>query len=326
MIVSRSKWQEFLMDHSKAHLLQLAEWGDLKAQFGWEPVRLVNGDAGAQILFRRLPLGMSIGYLPRGPVGKDWLCLMDEIDHICQVHHCISLKIEPDIWSAENGPDLAMIAGYYRSDRPIQPPKTVLIDLNAPEEEILGAMKQKTRYNIRLAQKKEIKVKVSRDIPLFQRMMRVTGKRDGFPVHSRAYYQKAFDLFLADNKCQLLMAYYEEKPLAGLMVFRTGITATYLYGASSDEERNRMPTYLLQWEAMCWAKKNGCKIYDLWGIPDVDDEELEGGFTEESGGLWGVYRFKRGFGGILRRTVGAYEKVYNSRMHTFLTKWLKVRL
>jgi lipid II:glycine glycyltransferase (peptidoglycan interpeptide bridge formation enzyme) len=94
------------------------------------------------------------------------------------------------------------------------------------------------------------------------------------------------------------------------MVFARGPRAWYFYGASNDEERNRMPTYLLQWEAMRWAKARGCEEYDLWGVPDVDEATLEADFANRSDGLWGVYRFKRGFGGTLSRSVGAWDRSY----------------
>jgi len=104
---------------------------------------------------------------------------------------------------------------------------------------------------------------------------------------------------------------YEGKPLAALFVARNGNRAYYLYGASTDEERNRMPTYLLQWEAMKWAKAHGCGEYDLWGVPDEDEATLEANFESRHDGLWGVYRFKRGFGGELKRAAQALDRVYN---------------
>ena len=104
------------------------------------------------------------------------------------------------------------------------------------------------------------------------------------------------------------------------MVFYQGWRAWYFYGASSDEERNRMPAYLLQWEAMRWARLHGCREYDLWGVPDEDESVLEANFTGRSDGLWGVYRFKRGFGGKLARSVGAWRRVYNPALYR-LYQW-----
>src|SRR5688572_25768378 len=121
-----------------------------------------------------------------------------------------------------------------------------MMDIRGAEDEILAGMKQKTRYNIRLAGKKGITVRIWNDIPAFHKMVLITGGRDGFGVHSLDYYQRAYDLFHATGLCELLVAEFEGRPLAALMVFKHGRRAWYVYGASNDEERNRMPTYLLQ--------------------------------------------------------------------------------
>ena len=145
----------------------------------------------------------------------------------------------------------------------------------------------------------------------FYKMIQVTGGRDGFGVHSLEYYRRAYELFHPTGMCELLVAEFENKPLAALMVFARGKRAWYIYGASNDEERNRMPTYLLQWEAMRWARAKGVEEYDLWGVPDEDEATLEAQFENRNDGLWGVYRFKRGFGGELKRAAQAMDKIYN---------------
>ena len=169
-------------------------------------------------------------------------------------------------------------------------------------------MKQKTRYNIRLAQKKGITIEPSEDIEIFIWLIKQTSVRDQFNVHDPSYYRAVFKKFSAANGCKLLIAKYNNRPIAGLMLFYHGNRAWYFYGASSDEERNRMPAYLLQWEAMLFAAKNGCTEYDLWGVPDHDEDFLELHFMSRDDGLWGVYRFKRGFGGKVVRSAGVFEK------------------
>jgi lipid II:glycine glycyltransferase (peptidoglycan interpeptide bridge formation enzyme) len=119
----------------------------------------------------------------------------------------------------------------------------------------------------------------------------------------------------------LLIASYNHQPIASLMAFAHGNTAWYFYGASTDEERNRMPAYLLQWKAILWAKNKGCRTYDLWGIPDYPEDELEDQFLKRSNGLWGVYRFKRGFGGEVHRTVGAWDRVYQPFIYKLYQVW-----
>jgi peptidoglycan pentaglycine glycine transferase (the first glycine) len=306
-VVNFSEWREFLTQYPDIHVLQTAEWGELKGSFGWEPVRLVSGDFGVQILFRKLPLGFSIAYLPKPLPGFEQL--FPEIDEICRRKRAIFLKIEPDTWD-DSPSSVTHHASLVTSLHNIQPPRTILVSLAGSDDEILARMKQKCRYNIRLAEKKEIKVRGWDDLEGFHRLMQVTGGRDGFGVHSLAYYQKAYELFHPIGMAELLVAEFESKPLAALMVFALGKRAYYLYGASNDEERNRMPTYLLQWEAMQWAKARGCIEYDLWGVPDVDEATLEAQFETRHDGLWGVYRFKRGFGGQVKRAAQALDKVY----------------
>lgn len=313
-IVSLVEWNRFLQKHPNAHLLQTGEWGELKSGFGWEPVRIVNGEEGAQILFRKLPLGFTIGYIPKPVISNQSISdqFWEEIDEMCRRHRAIFLKLEPDSWNFEF---ILYLPSFILSKHNIQPPRTMIIDLSGNEEEILARMKQKTRYNIRLAMKKGVTVRAWDDVESFHKMMLVTGDRDRFGVHSLEYYRCAYELFHPTGMCELLVAEYEGRPLAALMVLARGRRAWYFYGASTDEERNRMPTYLLQWEAVKWAKARGCEEYDLWGVPDEDEATLEANFENRQDGLWGVYRFKRGFGGELKRVAQALDRVYNPLLH-----------
>ncbi len=309
--VSPSAWDDFINHHPEAHLLQTRAWGSLKAEFGWQAERVIVGDCGAQVLFRHLPLGFTFAYLPKGPVGnpQSWAPLWKAIDRLCLRKRAILLKVEPDGWQSTDVDLSTLFRGFTPAD-PIQPRRTLLISLTGTEDDWLARMKQKTRYNIRLAAKHEVSVHPSTDFEGFNRLMQATGERDGFGVHSLAYYQRAYQLFHPLNQCELLVAEYQNKLLAALMVFMQGQRAWYLFGASGDEERSRMPTYLLQWEAMRWAAARGCTEYDLVGVPDADEDALESQFSERSDGLWGVYRFKRGFGGQLVRSVGAFDRAY----------------
>ena len=325
--VSLTEWNSFLSARPEAHLLQTGQWGELKAGFGWEAVRVIDGDAvgGTQVLFRRLPLGWCIGYIPKGPVAVGAGTLWEELDGICRRRKAVLLKVEPDLWVGEGGG--AVEKGSWKapsrfrsSSHNIQPPRTILVDLKGSEEQILARMKQKTRYNIRLAQKKGVSVRSWGDLDAFHQMILVTGERDAFGVHSRAYYRRAYELFHPEGMAELLVAEHGGSPLAALMVFARGERAWYVYGASTDEGRNLMPTYLLQWEAMRWARSKGALVYDLWGVPDFDQTRLEAGFTEQYGGLWGVYRFKRGFGGQVSRAEQALDRVYNPLLYR-LYEW-----
>jgi lipid II:glycine glycyltransferase (peptidoglycan interpeptide bridge formation enzyme) len=322
---SVSEWENYLASQPAVHVLQTAAWGELKAGFGWEVCRLRKGETGCQVLFRRLPFGLRIAYIPKGPLGADWSSLQPELDDLCRRKRAVFLKLEPDAW-AENAGALPVSAlADFQSSQPIQPRQTVVVDLRGTEEDWLGRMKPKTRYNIRLSTRKGVTVRETNELADFHQLMTITGNRDGFGVHSRAYYQKAFELFHPGGNCALLQAEFDGKPLAALMVFQSKGRAWYFYGASSDEERSRMPAYLLQWEAMRWSARQGCYEYDLWGIPDFNEEKLEAEFETQSGGLWGVYRFKRGFGGSLRRSAGAWDKVYNPLLYRFYLWYMQRR-
>ena len=280
------------------------------------------------MLFRKLPLGFTIGYIPKANVHNT---LLSEIDAACKASRAIFLKIEPDLWENQKPDTPALSEGEVRhlelgtSPNNIQPPRTILVDIKGSEEEILARMKQKTRYNIRLAEKKDVTIRGWDDIESFHRMMLVTGGRDGFGIHSREYYQRAYELLQPKGMAEILVAEYESKPLAALFVARNGKRAYYLYGASTDEERNRMPTHLLQWEAMKWAKARGCEEYDLWGVPDEDEATLEANFEKRHDGLWGVYRFKRGFGGELKRAAQAMDRVYNPLLYWAYLRFIENR-
>jgi len=322
--VSLTDWNKFLNQNPNAHLLQLGDWGELKKDFGWKPVRLIlDGKIGAQILFRRLPLGLTLGYMPK-PVfsfqqsemnEKFW----EEVDSVCKKNRAVFLKLEPDAWDHAFN---FQPSTFKLSTHNIQPPRTITIDIRDDEENILSHMKPKCRYNIRLAEKKGVTVLAWDDVPAFHEMMTVTGGRDGFSVHSKEYYQRAYELFHPNGTCELLVAEYEGRPLASVMVFANGNRAWYVYGASNNEERNRMPTYLLQWDAIRWAKARGCEEYDLWGVPDENEDALEAEFESRNDGLWGVYRFKRGFGGEVKRAAQALDRVYNPLMYWMYLKFV----
>lgn len=314
------EWDQWLLGKPDVHLLQSSPWAKFKEKFGWSSIRIVNETWGAQILFRHLPLGLKIAYIPKGPVGEINEKFLQDIDQIVKKNHSIFLKIEPDKWD-DSSKELWMESQFLIASKTIQPRRTILINLRGDELDWLGDMKQKTRYNIRLAQKKEIVIKESNDLKTFYELIQSTSDRDGFGIHSFEYYTTVYEEFIEKQQVALLLAYYNEIPLAGIMVFRFGQRAWYFYGASNNRERNRMPTYLLQFEAMKWAKKYGCIEYDLWGIPDEDEAKLEEEFSNRSDGLWGVYRFKRGFGGKIKRQSCAYDRVYMPILYRLYLKY-----
>lgn len=316
-------WDAFV-EQASGHLLQTSAWGQHKTEFGWqaERVALVNqaGNiiSGALVLYRRLPMGLgTLAYVPRGPLGDWGADLIAALDKRARARRAVLLKLEPNEEDTSQARERMQALGFQLSPQTVQPPRSIVIDIAPDEDAILANMHQKWRYNVRLAGRKEISVRRgdAGDLASFNQLMGATGERNEFGVHGGEYYRRAFELFARDGKVALLMASYAGRDLAGLMVFAQGQTASYLYGASSDEERNRMPTYLLQWEAIRWARERDCTLYDLWGVPDADEETLEAQFANRSDGLWGVYRFKRGFGGRLVRTLGAWDRMYRPGLY-----------
>ena len=321
--ISEIQWEQFLQKNPDAHILQTSRWGELKAQYGWIPKWVLAGNSGAQILIKKIPLGFSFAYIPKGPVGNNWDQLLSEIDRICELNKTIFLKVEPNIWVDElEGKEASLLKGFIKSPQPIQPTRTIIVDIQGKEDEILARMKQKTRYNIRLSFRKGVLVKQSDDIDVFFKLIQTTGQRDSFSVHSLDYYRKAYDLFSSDNECVLLIAEHENQPLAAMMVFARGKTAWYFYGASANRGRNLMPTYALHWEAIRWARARGCVQYDLWGVPNQDLEILEAEFMNRNDGLWGVYRHKRGFGGVLKQSIGSWDRVYKPVLYRLYKIWV----
>jgi lipid II:glycine glycyltransferase (peptidoglycan interpeptide bridge formation enzyme) len=324
MQVNLTEWNQYIAENPQAHIMQHGGWGEFKHHFGWSVIRIRNEFTGVQLMIRSMPFAFKLAYIPKGPIGSGWESLLTEIHEICRSKGVFVLRLEPDEWESGEFSRILERAGFLPAP-PVQPRRSIVVDLRAAEEEILNRMKQKTRYNIRLAAKKEIIIHPTDDVKTFYNLLLQTGDRDRFGIHRYEYYQKAYDLLSADNACHLLIATFKNQPLAGLMVFKSGSRAWYFYGASIEAERERMPAYLLQWEAMRWAKNLGCTEYDLWGVPDENEETLEKEFPQRSDGLWGVYRFKRGFGGQLRRTAGAWDFVYSPMRYWLFNKILAIR-
>jgi len=338
---SAAEWDRFVVSHPQAHILQSSAWGELKQRFGWRVRRVAVVEdgylcAGAQLLLRPLfpwlRRGPCLAYVPKGPL-VDWedayttAALLSAIHPLARKEGSVCLTVEPEVVDARRLHARLRECGFRPSARNIQPRRTIHVDLRPSEGQILATMKSKTRYNIRLAQRREVEVRVAdaRDISAFYRLSRLTAERDEFNIHSHAYYQRAYDLFVPAGLARLLLAEYQGQSLAGLMAFACGPRAWYFYGASSNEERHRMPNYVLQWAAMCWARERGCETYDLWGVPDEEEAVLEAEFPARSEGLWGVYRFKRGFGGRVVRYIGTYDYVYRPLLYPLYRRGLQWR-
>lgn len=336
-----SAWDSFVRDHPRGHLLQLSAWGAHKRAFGWgdDRIALTNADgqviAGALLLFRPLPLRLgTMAYLPMGPLFNDETDsatragLWHAIHERARKNGAAFLKWEPGIFDDDSAaqPDFAAL-GFRQSPQTVQPPRTILIDITGDDDAIMARMNQGTRRKIRQSMKKDITYYEApgEEIEHFTELMRVTGQRNEFGVHSHDYYALAYDLFVPSGDGALILAAHEGDILAGIMVFAVGGSAWYLYGASSNHKRNLMASYGVQWRAIEWARARGCLTYDMWGIPDEDEATLEAEFQNRNDDLWGVYGFKRGWGGRIIRSLGAWDHPYNRLIYAAYRAALKLR-
>ncbi len=309
-------WDAALMRLPDPQILQSWAWGETKAQTGWAARRLLwQRDglpvAAASMLVRRVAGGvpLAVAYIPRGPV-LDWSdaalaqTILAQLEDEARKARALFVKMDPAVRAdAEEGrslTDLLNRRGWVVSPDQIQYRNTVISDLTPDEDTLLAAMKPKWRYNIRLAERKGVIVRSGSavDLPAFYAMYLETGERDGFLVRPYEYYQTVWERFLRDGLAHVLLAEVDERPIAGIVLFKYGPTAWYFYGASTDQARDFMPNHALQWTAMQWAKEVGCTRYDWWGAPDD---------LVESDPTWGVYRFKMGFGGEFVPGIGAWD-------------------
>ncbi len=302
-------WDDHLKD-AGGHLLQSWKWGAFKQRHGWFPERILvespSGSAMAQVLYRhRGPV--SIGYVPRGPAisgdaGELWPDLRSRIDRAALWHRAIMTVVEPDRSLGLTG--TFREAGVVRGPSHVQPGRTVKVPL-LDDDAILKQMHQKTRYNVRLAERRSVTIE-HRDfdkesVDLFYELMVDTSTRNEFGIHSYAYYDDFLKVFGDD--AVLLFARVDDDNIGAVLIAAAfGNEAIYMYGASSSEHRSHGAAFLLQFEAMRWARSRGCTTYDLWGIPDVDPDstrsETQTTIAGTKGEDWrGLFRFKTGFGG-----------------------------
>ena len=274
-----SAWDTFVSGAPNGHILQSWAWGEFKRAYGWQPVRLaltVDGEilAGAQVLIRSIA-GFSLPYVPRGPIvaadrSELYTPLFKALHRLSKQRHGIFLKLEPNELAGSPVEPILRSNGFLRSPHTVQARATLHIPLDGGEDAVLARMKGKTRYNVRLAERRGVQIRAA------------SGPEDMARFH------------------ELMVAY--------------GVEGIYMYGASSNEHRREMPTYLLQWRAIQWCLEHGCSRYDMWGIPEqVADGTDEREALEDKNvrtGLWGVYRFKQGFGGEHSRYTGAYDYPY----------------
>ena len=356
-IFSKSEWNALIKNLPGFSVLQTWEWGAVKSKYGWKPERYIWRDefgkvnAAALILVREktIPiLNMSFRtiYIPQGPL-LDWSNVLlrekvlDDIRVFAQGINALLIKIDPEIiygvgeqlditdrefLQAQEVVDELLNEGWLFSPQQIQFKNTAWIKLEKSENELLAAMKQKTRYNIRLAERRGVCIREGGidDLDGLYQMYLETSIRDGFIIRPKEYYIDVWSEFIEAKMAVPLIAEVEGEMVAGLLLFHFGNRSWYLYGMSTGKHREKMPNYLLQWKAIKFSKELGCSVYDLWGAPDI--------FNNQDG-MWGVYRFKLGLGCQVVQRIGAYDfplskityKIFSIVIPGFLSITRKIR-
>jgi serine/alanine adding enzyme len=333
-----SDWDAFTAQHPQGHLLQASSWGVLKQQSGWQAQRVlvVGSDgpqAGAQLLIRRR-LGLSVAYVPRGPLfGLRWAAnalLLAALDRMARSNRAVFLRLEPNVLEDDSQAGelhSALLIEGFRTATPLQPHTSIHLDLAPASEQLLAGMSKGHRADIRRAAREGVAVRTGQgaaDLAAFYAIMEQTGTRAEFAIHSRVYYQAAWELFggeteRAADASQLFLAEQHGATLAACMIFAWAGVGLYLYGGSTEAGLKSGANHALQWHAIQWARARGCRMYDFWGVPDqfglaarAADAEERARLEEQAkrDPLYGVFRFKKGFGGRVTRYLPAYDRVY----------------
>lgn len=301
-------------------LLQTGFWASLKEKFGWDaiPLHVKNSrtETSLLVLLKELMPGIKIGYIPMGPLleepshnKEEFLIKLSEELYPCLPKDVCFLRYDLPWYRIGKGNFPVPFSENKKLKKAvmdIQPPNTFVLDIEAPEDEILARMKHKTRYNIRISIKKGVKVTEggTDDLITWYNLYKETGQRDNITLHSLKYYKTLYRLAKEYGHeaptVKLLLSEVEGETVAGMILAIKGKLAYYLYGASSNRKRNFMPNHALQWKAIQIAKKQGCKYYDLFGIPPE---------TDSFHPMYGLYRFKTGFGGIFINRYGCYDVI-----------------
>ena len=301
---SKKQYSEFLQKHERCNFQQSLEWGEIKTN--WKKEVILAEDEQKNIIgslcvwIRKIPIFGNIMYSSRGPVCNihDMAVLKQLTDgakELAKKYNAFVLRIEPDILSSDQDfRNVITGLGYKIKDdaknfrEEIQPRYVFRLNIkDKTEDEIFAGFHQKTRYNVRLAKRKGVEIKegTKEDLKDFHKIMVETGSRDGFIIRSLDYFERMYDC-MEPKHMKLLMAYYNNEPIAGTIPIFYGNKTWYLYGASSNEHRNLMPNYLLQWEMIKYSIENKKDMYDFRGVV---------GIVDESHPQYGLYRFKKGF-------------------------------
>ena len=328
-------FDDFVARHPKGHFLQTSSWGMVKKTTGWEPrLLLLEEDGqpagGIMLLKRNIPLpGLHrcIYYAPRGPVidvhdEKKCRMLFEAVKRTAKKDGAIFLKIDPDIpVQDEKFRTILKNCGFHHNDtgmdfEGVQPGFVFRMDITPDEDTLLASMHSKTRYNIRLAQRKGVQVRLAEtreDLKTFYKVLTETAERDQFLIRGYSYFESIWEHMGKDGYAKIFLVESPEgETIAGSLLMIIGDKSWYLYGASSNAHRNLMPNYLMQWSMIQWSREHHCTMYDFRGV--------SGDITDESNPLYGLYRFKKGFGGELTEFIGDWDCIYSPFFYKLWTQ------
>jgi lipid II:glycine glycyltransferase (peptidoglycan interpeptide bridge formation enzyme) len=290
------RWDELVVATGQPHLLQSVGWAELKAGTGWDVRRFILDDGVAQILIKTLPLGISVAYAPRGPLvaperlPEAIVALRDALAR----ERCASLLCDPEA-PADAGIRASLArAGVRASPVFVQPRRTLLMDLSKGDEELLAAMRKKTRQYIHKAERAGVVTEESRDLDRFMKVLAAVGQRDRFAIRSREYFDKLLAAF--GDRALLMLARVGADDTGAMLLVRMADRAWELYGGWSGAHAEARPFYLLKWRAMLRMRQLGVRRYDMYGLAEGADDPLAG-----------VENFKLGYGGEVVEWIGALE-------------------
>lgn len=335
-----TKSDKKVFSKSASHPLQSFEWGEFRKKTGVEVVRkgIFDGDkliAPVQVTIHPIPkLKYKVGYFPKGIMpDKDQIRVLREIG---KENNCLMIKMEPNVGSviSDDRPnthawktiDEFLIKNGCQKGRPLFTRHTFQIDLSKSEEKLMAKMNSKTRYNVRLAEKKGVRVVVDNSDNSFKWFLKLlfekTVKRQGFYAHTPEYFKKLWETLSQSGMTQLMRAEYKGQTLAVFMVFVFNEIIYYPYGASTREHKELMAPNLLMWEMIKYGKKLGCKTLDMWGSLGPNPNKKDD--------WYGFHRFKQGYGGDLMEFLGSYDLVLEPSLYKLYktadqVRWLGLR-
>lgn len=294
-----------------SHVMQSFEWGEFRSAMGIKVIRMGVFDdkklvSGFSLTIHNIPkLNYTVGYLPKGNLPDEFI--IENLKKIGEENNCLFIKLEPNVETSEEIVRTMEDLELVLSKKAMFTKYTFQLDLTRSEEELLRQMKEKTRYNTRLAERKGVVVKEEGNFEDYYSLMRETTGRNKFFAHNEEYHRKMWEIMNGCGMGHLLIARYQGVALTAWVLFVFNNVLYYPYGASSSEYRELMASNLMMWEAIKFGKKNNCKMFDMWGSlgpnPDPKDE------------WYGFHRFKEGYNPRLVEFVGSFDLVLNKRLY-----------